>query len=73
METNRLYSSTLERLDRINLTGRDRAEAEVNLRRATAIVEAFFGAIESIGSGGRKLRQRLRIVVRRQRRRHAAV
>ena len=72
MPTNPLYSSILERLERINLTSRDRIRAELNLRKAVTIIEIVFGAAESAGRGGRKVLQRMRIFLRRQKRRHAA-
>ena len=72
MPTNPLYSSILERLERINLTSRDRIRAELNLRKAVTIIEIVFGAAESTGRGGRKVLQRMRIFLRRQKRRHAA-
>lgn len=46
METKSIYGEMLNRLDSVNLRGRERVTAERQMRRAAAIVEAILGMFE---------------------------
>ncbi len=52
MESSRLYSNMRDRLDAINMNGRDRAQAECYMRRAAAIVETLMGREEGKSGAG---------------------
>jgi hypothetical protein len=55
METNRFYDGMLHGLDEVNLSERARKQAESQMRRAAAIVEALIGRSgESAGARGVK-------------------
>lgn len=46
MEAKDLYDGMLKRLDKVPMRGRERVAAEMQMRRAAAIVEAVLGMFE---------------------------